>query len=73
MDIAEVHQKLIQEKEDRIAELEADLRLNRTMLAKQACLAREAETENMRLKHELAKAKEQIEIFLGIKDEVKPA
>jgi len=58
---------------DTITELKDELLINKTMLAKQCDLARDAETERMRLhtilertQEELAEAKEQIDVLLKV-------
>lgn len=50
----EVH-RLLSEKDKRIQELEADLKLNASMLSKQTDLAREAETKCMEMKKGISK------------------
>lgn len=85
--LEEITMQVIQEKNDIIKELERDLKLNASMLAKQTDLAREAETNSMRLERELNEAEkerlrlqgelanswQQIDVLLGIKDGTKPA
>jgi hypothetical protein len=69
-------EKTIGEKEEKIRELEADLKLNASMLTKQTDLAREAETERERLSKLLIDARISIigllerisSLVVGIKD-----
>jgi hypothetical protein len=52
--------------EKMIQELKDELSLNKSLLAKQCDAARDAETNSMRLKRELADAREQIDILLKV-------